>query len=202
MQDDSWEVVKIESSQRQVLHLQICQNGRPLSFAQVIEAWSQEPDFIAWWSGLLASVPFEAYFWELPPIKIDQLSRKFEFALVESPALAKIYADQTAFSQYFRQAKGKPLSTFRDQNGDAILIAPTPLQGKLAYPHLAAFSRRAAVDQQIALWKALSKALRSFLSHQPLWVSASGLKESWLHIRLDQRPTYHSYPEFRMVEGK
>ncbi|MEM9986985.1 MAG: hypothetical protein AAF804_17980, partial [Bacteroidota bacterium] len=170
-----------------VLRYELFDGKSPLTQAQVTRAWVEDPDFVQWWSDLLASVDFKAFFWELPPQTLTTQNQAFEFVLVDSPALAAIYADQSAFAPHFARAKGDLVLSFGNLGGDAQLVVPTPRQGKLAYPHLAAFLRRAAVDQQLALWQRLGKEITQHLSGNPLWISTSGLGVYWLHLRLDQR---------------
>ncbi len=180
-----------------VLRYELFDGKSPVTQAQVTRAWAEDLDFVQWWSDLLASAEFQAFFWELPPQTLATQDQPFEFVLVDSPALASRYADQSAFSQHFARAGQDLVLSFANLRGDAKLIVPTPRQGKLAYPHLAAFLRRAAVDQQMALWSSLSSEIMGQLSQNPLWISTSGLGVSWLHLRLDQRPKYYSYSSYR-----
>jgi len=173
--------------------------GRPLSFDQILDLWETNVEFTATFCEWLANVSFKAYFWETPPLWTKELARPFEHVVVDSPLLAEVRAEQEPFRQHFAQAQGAQVVTFSNLGGDATLVVPTPRQGPLAYPHLAAFLRRAAVDQQLALWQGVAQAMRTRISHKPVWLSTSGLGVHWLHLRLDDRPKYYTYRPYRSI---
>jgi hypothetical protein len=172
--------------------------GTPLTYADVIELWQHDHQFREFFAAQLANAPFAAYFWECPPVTADSVERRFEFALVDSPQLARVTAEERAFAAQFAAADvGDGISTFWNLGRDALLVVPCPRGPLAAYPHIAAFARAAPEDQQHALWAAVGTALRRRLSHQPVWLSTSGLGVSWLHIRLDSRPKYYSFRPYR-----
>jgi hypothetical protein len=173
--------------------------GRPLSFGQILDLWATNVEFTATFCEWLANVPFEAYFWETPPLWTQELERPFEYVVVDSPVLAEVRAKQAAFRDHFAQAQGTQVVTFPNLGRDAMLVVPTPRQAPLAYPHLAAFLRRAAVDQQLALWQGVARAMRARISSKPVWLSTSGLGVHWLHLRLDDRPKYYTYRPYRSI---
>lgn len=92
------------------------------------------------------------------------------------------------------------------------MIAPTPLQVETvttAYGHLAAFLRRAPIEQVQSVWKlALTAFLNRLIkasssssssSSDPLWFSTSGEGVPWLHFRIDPRPKYYQYQPFKKL---
>ena len=173
-------------------------NGQAVSFAEAIGLWRSDPSFRDFFIALLADAPFEAYFWETPPVTEQTQGRDFEFILAESRALASFAADPTAFAQIFRtDESGGETVSFPNLGGDALLIAPRPRSAEDAYPHLAAFSRRAPSEQQHALWQEVGEVVAQNLSDHPLWLSTSGLGVAWLHVRLDSRPKYYTFQPYR-----
>ena len=65
------------------------------------------------------------------------------------------------------------------------------------FAHLAAFVRGAPAQQRHVLWQRVADAMMRRLSGQPVWLSTAGAGVSWLHVRLDDRPKYYSFSEYR-----
>ena len=87
--------------------------------------------------------------------------------------------------------------TFPNLGNDAVLVVPTPVGPSAAYVHLAAFVRHAPPAQVHELWRAVGAAVASRLSVKPMWVSTAGMGVAWLHVRLDDRPKYYGFTEYR-----
>ena len=98
---------------------------------------------------------------------------------------------------HFSDEDGSDVIVFLNLGGDATLVAPKPAGPAEAYPHLAAFVRRASREQQQRLWCEVGAAVAESIGTDPLWVSTSGLGVYWLHVRLDSRPKYYQFPEYR-----
>ncbi len=176
-----------------------CLNGgQPIAYAAALELWQQDAGFRSAFTALLAEAPFDAYFWETPPVTAETLSQTFEFVLVDSPALARPAADPADFHAHFRSAAATAkVVTFANLGGDAVLVAPCPGDPPAAYAHLAAFSRQAGADQQHAFWRAVGTAMTARVGTRPVWLSTSGLGVAWLHVRLDTRPKYYTHRPYR-----
>ena len=165
-------------------------DGR-MDYAQVVDAWIIDAAFCRFFSGLLVSVPYAAFFWEVRPVSTADVERPFECVVVDSPQLSGVRADTTAFVDHFGQHAGS-VRCFGNLSGDAVLVAPAPVDAGTDYAHLASFVRSAPVSQQCAFWRAVGGAVRGSLSDQTLWLSTSGLGVYWLHVRLDTRPKYYT----------
>jgi len=179
-----------------VRRVSLARDGRPLTYAEVLALWQTDESFLAYLIQLLAAAPYRAFLWETPPVTRATVERGFEFVLVDSPALAEFEPDPHAFAPHFAGA-GPDAVTFANLGGDAVLVAPTPGGEPAAYPHLAAFARRAPAAQQRAFWQAVGRAVAARLSDRPLWLSTSGLGIAWLHARLDRWPKYYAYRPYR-----
>ena len=175
-----------------VQKLAIYAGNRALSFAAVLQGWCTDAGFRACFNQLVADAPFAACFWETPPVTRHSLGQAFECVLVDSPALAGVAADCTAFAAYFDSASDT-VTDFTSLGGDALLVAPCPQAPEQVYPHLAAFVRHGPVAQQQALWQRVGECVAGRLSDRPLWVSTSGLGVYWLHVRLDSHPKYYTW---------
>ncbi|MGH6609301.1 MAG: DUF6940 family protein, partial [Burkholderiaceae bacterium] len=68
-----------------------------MTHAQVIEGWKEDREFRAFYISLLGGAPFEAMFWESPPLTRASVDRPYECVLVNSPALAAATPDAAAF---------------------------------------------------------------------------------------------------------
>jgi len=193
-----WRMLQTTLQPEQIDHCRVAAaDGSVLSYAQVIEYWSSEPDFVRFFSGQLAASPFAAFLWETPPITRTSIHRPFEYVLVNSPRLARAAPDSTAFAEHFNAASGKTMSSFGNLGGDARLVAPCPLKPVTACTHLAAFLRQAPAATTQQLWQAVSSAVTETLGDEPLWISTCGLGVYWLHVRLDSFPKYYRYAPYQ-----
>ena len=189
--------------------------GAALSVAEALELWQESEPFRDFFVGLLQSSPFTAFRWETPPVTLATVGRPFEFVLVDSPWLDG-EADPSAFRSYFRP-EGQVIVPFENLGGDALLVVPSPrtgesatgesatgesapgesATGESAYGHLAAFVRRAPLEQVHALWRCVGREVQERIGDRPLWLSTAGGGVPWLHVRLDSRPKYYCYAPYR-----
>lgn len=116
---------------------------------------------------------------------------------LESRGLAR-RADPEAYAQHFRGA-ARPVVTFPNLGGDAILVVPCPVAEPSIYAHLADFVRQAPEPQRDALWKAVGEAVNRRIGAKPVWLSTAGAGVAWLHVRLDDRPKYYGYGPYRGI---
>ena len=182
----------------QTIQYQIGTEGKLLSVKEAIKAWQTDANFRKFHQQLLASAPFAAYFWELPPMTITKFDQVFEFVLVDSPSLARVKANGSAFSTQLQTED--PVIVFSNLGGDATLVVPTLKGASSAYPHLAQFTRNAPSSQVDQFWQQVGITYEEKLSERPLWLSTSGLGVYWLHVRLDQRPKYYTYRPYRAYD--
>lgn len=168
---------------------------RPLSFAEVIDLWQTDDAFCDFFSRQLAAIPFEAYFWELPPLTAESLAQPFECVVVNSPRLADVTVDYQSFAAFFTDTAA--VVDFDNLGHDARLVAPCPLGEPGQYTHLARFLRQAPRTQQRLFWHRLGQLCQERIGRRPLWLSTSGLGVCWLHARLDSEPKYYTYPHYR-----
>ena len=162
-----------------------------MDYAGVIDAWITDAAFRRFFSRMLASMPYAAFFWEVRPVSTVDIEHPFECVVVESTQLSGAHADTKAFADHLGRHAGST-SRFSNLSGDAMLVVPVPLDTSTDYAHLASFLRSATVSQQGAFWQAVGEAVRESLSARRLWLSTSGLGVYWLHVRLDSRPKYYT----------
>ena len=195
------------SSQIQTLNsdriqkISIFSHNRQVTYSEVIELWQQDEIFRSFFSSLLASATFPAYFWETPSVTITNVHRLFEFVLVDSPHLARVSPDPISFQQHFELASPQEeIITFPNLSQDALLVVPCPAaegNPSTGLAHIASFVREAPQSQQHALWQTVGTVLKQRLNRHPIWVSTSGLGVYWLHIRLDSYPKYYTFKPYR-----
>ncbi|MEO0877038.1 MAG: hypothetical protein AAFY48_20775, partial [Bacteroidota bacterium] len=172
---------------------QIYQNDALLTFNELAHLWRSSSDFALWYSDLLSNAPFDAFFWEHPPLRANTLDRPYEFVLVESPTLARVVADPTPFRSFFGEALAV---SFPNLRADAQLVAPRPTPEE-NFPHLASFCRRAKHDQLQAFWQTVGELFEHWVTPETRWLSTSGLGVYWLHVRWDLRPKYYTHTPYR-----
>jgi len=172
------------------------QDGESLPVIDMLKLLANNARFADWYSAVLASSRFEAFFWELPALSLNSIHHDAEFVLLDAPALAARAQDQRAFAEKFAASEGD-VSVFTSLGGDAQLIAPCPANDIACYSHLAVFIRQAPVLQKQRFWHATAAAALELISDKPRWLSTSGLGVSWLHARLDQRPKYFQHQPYK-----
>ena len=76
-----------------ILRLRLTADGEALSCASVVQRWHSDESFGTFFGETLSAIPFEAFFWEMPPIDRERVERPFECVLVASRALAGVSPD-------------------------------------------------------------------------------------------------------------
>ncbi|MFK7906168.1 MAG: hypothetical protein AB8B69_13635 [Chitinophagales bacterium] len=180
-----------------VLQYKILQDGKTMSFEQVIHHWKNTAIFRAFYNGILADSPFEAFFWEVLPMTKDGLQQDFEFVLVNSDTLTRIRANKSPFQEHFDRFPNEEVITFPNLSGDAQLVVPTPQTDLQNYAHLANVVRNAPDSQIDELWKMIGVEYEKALQQRPKWLSTAGLGVLWLHIRIDSRPKYYRFKAYK-----
>ncbi len=192
-----WQTQSKEVNKGQVIQYQLLEDGKVMSFRQVIHHWRETPIFRSYYNDILAEAPFQAFFWEVMPISLKELDREFEFVLVNSSSLARVRANKSAFQEHFTQNVEKEVISFPNLRGDAQLVVPTPQKAEQYYAHLANVARNASDSQIDALWKMVGEEYERKLEEKPKWLSTAGLGVFWLHIRIDSRPKYYRYRPYK-----
>jgi len=169
-----------------------------LSYDEVIGLWQNNSEFRNFYFSILFASPFDAFFWENPPITKSNIRQPYEFVLVNTHQLSKVSAGPIPFREKFNSnSLNQNVIAFENLGRDAELIVPCPVAEQSIYTHLASFIRGATDIQKHDLFITLANSLRSRINSKPTWVSTSGLGVYWLHIRLDTRPKYYSYQPYR-----
>ena len=172
--------------------------GKDLTYENVLSLWHDDKSFRDRFISVLRAAPFDAYFWETPPVTRDTAGRGFEFVLVNGPELGRMAPDPDAFGMHFPADPGPAdVAAFWNLGRDAMLIAPGRSGVGEVYPHLGAFTRTAPPAHQHALWRLVGEKVIERLGDKPIWVSTSGLGIAWLHVRLDSYPKYYTYLPYR-----
>lgn len=170
------------------------QDGQALPFGRYFDLLQNEKGFARWYTEELKGSPFSAYFWEHPPLVTSNIDSHAEFVLVNAPLLESFHQNTAPFRSYFAD---NPVVSFRNIGGDAMLVAPSPVDGSADYAHLATFLRTAPESQVQALWQMVARSVADSLADKPLWLSTSGLGVAWLHVRLDSVPKYYQYQPYK-----
>ena len=191
-----WTHSNFELEPGRVTQVTLEHDSAPMSYADVIEHWRDDTSFRRSFTELLAAVPYDAYFWETPPVSRTTLAQSFEFIICASHSLDAMHPDPGAFAEYFRRGPAS-VATFRNLGGDACLVAPAPLSEDHHYVHLARFVRGAPHEQQHELWRCVAQAVAESLGDAPLWLSTCGTGIGWLHVRIDSTPKYYTHTPYR-----
>lgn len=138
---------------------------------------------------------WEAVFWECKPAKRDLFdSQVFEFVLLNAPSLAAVSADSGAFREHFL---AQHVTVFPNLGKDATLVVPCPGSKTVSFTHLLAFLSSAPEIQLQAFWQAVGSTFTKRMSGKMQWLSTSGLGVYWLHVRIEDRPKYYNFQEYK-----
>jgi hypothetical protein len=175
------------------------ENTKPLTFRSLFGMLQDDADYANWYTGLLNRSPFNACFWEHPPLTQSSIDDEAEFVMIDAPMLERMPVNANAFRSYFT---GDEIVTFQNLGGDATLIAPSPGESSASYPHLATFLRNSTEEKAAELWRSVGQAIYNSLSNKAVWLSTSGLGVAWLHIRLDATPKYYQHRAYRRLANR
>lgn len=184
------------------LRAQLLDDARPARFDDVLAAWHDDEAFCARWCDMLAALPMQACFWELPPLTPASSLDAFECVMRPAPGLAAAQPQAQPFAAHFQRHAdpAQAAAVFAGLGRDALMIAPCPRAPHAAYTHLLAFVRAAPRWQAVAIWPILARTVASLraagIRREPLWISTSGSGVHWLHLRLDSRPKYYQHAPY------
>ncbi len=191
---------QLDTHDKDVYKVRLFENSDPLRFEDVIYNWHDNHEFRNFYISILKESPFDAFFWEHPPLTESNLRQAYEFVLVNSPQLSSVNPDPKPFSRQFNsQADSQSVIRFENLSGDAELVVPRPITTESIYSHFAIFLRKAPQTQIHHLFVILADAVKNKFGHEPIWISTSGLGVYWLHIRLDKRPKYYTYQPYKAM---
>ncbi len=188
---------QLVSGSDDVLRFKLVYHDRVMCWSEVLQGWSEAPDFADFFSELLTSGPFEAFRWETPGLVSSSLAAPFECVLVADDGLRR-RADSSSFEHHFDESGG--IVRFHNLGGDAELIVPGPTRDKgNDYAHFGDFLRTAPTAQTRNLWRTVAAAVTDRVGMKPMWLSTAGAGVPWLHVRLDDRPKYYAHRPYRDI---
>jgi len=183
-----------------VTKYRITRDGVPATYSLVLELWSHDTAFRSYFTALLAASPFSAYRWETPALTHKTAAQPFEFVLLNSPGFTSRQTDSKTYNCYYTDDDtDHGIVTFANLRGDSTLVVPSPRTADDAYGHLAAFVRLAPESQLDAFWRIIGATVKSQLTDNPIWLSTAGGGVAWLHVRLDARPKYYGYSQYKQT---
>jgi hypothetical protein len=176
--------------------------SQPVTRGAFVRALASDPEVRTELDRCIADAPFQALFFEMPPLTHGRLDAAARFVLVEARSLLRMLPDPHAFAEHLR-GPGPAVRSFSNLSGDSLLVAPRDDGPPATYVHLAAFCRDAPPEQRDLLWRVVAEETLERVEHRdaPLWVSTSGLGVGWLHVRLDARPKYYSHRPYRALDA-
>lgn len=175
-----------------------------VSYLEFLTHLKEDQSFRTQLSTTINQEKLDGFYWECIPVSSATLSATaFEFVLI--PTSFHATANPSDFLDKFSQLgnQSKKIINFKNKNRDADLVVPTPPEknvGQQHYLHLASFLREATKEQQDQLWHDVAATLEHCLKEaedQPIWMSTHGKGADWLHIRLDKKPKYYHFKEFK-----
>ena len=182
------------------------------TFRDFLVSLKNQDNFAEYFISILRNSKFTAFFFECPSLVESFLEKEFEFVLTKSTMLERAHPEPHVFKEHFswKQDPDTFSSTvFDNMGGDATLVVPYPAKTSLDnshviknYAHLAQFVRNSQVEETLELFSLVGQTLLTSVEtgESPVWLSTSGTGVFWLHVRLDSRPKYYTYRQYKLVE--
>lgn len=181
-----------------VVKIAIEEHDRAVSCSDVFRFWRSDDDsFRLMFVDLLKNSPFGCFRFETPPVTGAGVDQPFQFVLIDSPEI-DLAPGPDYFQDHFDR-QPEDVLVFDNLGGDATMIVPRPRDGTPGYAHIAGFVRYAPMEQQLLLWKTVGETMHGLLGRAPLWLNTAGGGVPWLHVRIDSRPKYYVFDEYRAV---
>jgi hypothetical protein len=187
---------KTENLSTRIARYTPLENNVPITIRRALELLESDEPFRSFFIKLLSDSPFVGYRWETSAITAATAGRMFEFVLLDTPEIDRL-PDTFSFAEHFRKPTSPHAAVFENIGKDATLIAPTPLDPHAGYVHIAAFIRTAPRQQVHAFFQLVGKTTLAKISAKPLWLSTAGMGVAWLHVRIDDKPKYYGFAEYR-----
>ena len=176
--------------------LKLFEKNQALSFRTVLIYWQDHPAFVEWYKSAIVDLGSSAFFWEHPPLKLNDLERDYECIIKKSNSFTARSINEAAFADYFQQ--GESVAVFPNLGRNAMLVVPTKKRDAATYKHLGAFLANADAAQQNLLFEKVGNTLLEELKKgKQIWLNTAGLGVIWLHVRLDTRPKYYKTKRYR-----
>ena len=70
--------------------IRITRNEDPVRYSGVVQAWQDEEELRSCFISLIAKGPFQAFYWETPPVSYATFDHEIEFVLVDSSQLLNV----------------------------------------------------------------------------------------------------------------
>jgi len=192
-------------------------SGKWISYRQFIDLLIDEP-FVDQLCEVIANCQFPSLRFETPVLSSVSMDLPFQFALIDSPSLARRSANPSMFLEKFPKVNEKgeenrrqEVCSFWNLSQSSRLIVPIPNvsldnQNETEYlddfGHLASFLRIASSKQKRALWSLVGKELKGLeLEEKRYWLSTAGGGVPWLHVRIDPTPKYYWHQPYKSKDG-
>ena len=179
-------------------------NGIEATFQEVMKSLSQSDEGLALsLNDAIRTSSHSAVFWECAPVSSSSASSSpFEFVVLPAPQLSGIVADPSSFAEHLAGEKLGTAKAFLNLGKDAALVVPSPGEGRQGFAHLKDFAVNADRAHVIRFWTLVgSTALLHLKGRETpgtlMWCSTSGLGVPWLHVRLDSRPKYYNFSDYK-----
>ena len=192
----------LPSESPNALSYRLLSGDAPTTIEAVLAGWRDDADFAVAFSKHIAESGFNHLLWETQAMRRADVNRAYEHVLIDAPGLGGRQPDQDTYAAHLDALPdNETAAQFANLGGDAILIAPAPLDAAKDCIDIAAFCRAAPPDRLAAFWRRVAIATMDRLSDRPVWLNTHGGGVAWLHVRLDDRPKYYEYAPYRRFEA-
>ena len=174
----------------------VINHQKTISYQQFFINLKSDINFRSSFINLLKKSKFKSYRFETPSVNSSKTEQPFELVLVNAPELNDLQ-DPVPFEEHMDKSS-KNIISFLNLSKSSELIIPNIKSNKNVYSHLANFVRNAPIPQVHELFKVVRTKVLNSISTQNIWVSTAGAGVDWLHVRIDKKPKYYRYKNYKI----
>ena len=130
--------------------------------------------------------------------------------MTKSEELNNITLDSGPFAKHLDDIviAGTWVGSFPNKGKDAVLIIPSAKKDYkkniIDYKNISQFTKNASQEQKQKFWQEVANRLSRELekNEAPKWLSTHGLGVPYLHVRIDNRPKYYHFEEYKTEKNQ
>ncbi len=173
------------------------------SWKSIFDLVNINKSFVQSLINILYSNPFDEYLLEFSPVSFSTLdSTVFEFVIIKTSGFG-VNAEIDTFKPNDLDTNSNEIKVFPNLSGDSILISPCYNKTKNIddYIHIGRFIKSSIdSEQKNKLFDTMFAVYKKELEKTPnknLWLSTHGKGVAWLHLRIDPKPKYISWQNYK-----
>lgn len=148
---------------------------------------------------------YSSIFWECRPVYSQDDPFEFSICTADITPLRIARQNSKPFQKELEDGfrRGELAVSFPNLSGETTLVVPVGINESVCdgYAHLLLFmkSKCISLEQKHKFWIKVGQELKLYfaMNHFPIYLSTSGLRVSWLHVRIEDFPKHYRYSGYK-----